>query len=448
MNIKYEFDTICALATPFGVSGIAVIRISGTRAWDILKNIFSKNNITEGKIEHGWIIDKEAKIDEVVVLPFKAPRSFTGEDVIEIQCHGGIHIIKNILDLVLSKGARLAEKGEFTKRAFLNKRLDLSRAEAIDDIIHSKTQDFAKRSALNLSGVLSNAVSEIRKNIFEVLCKINAAIDFPEDVAEPEYDWLETQINSIIQKIEKILSGSKNSNIMRDGIKIAIIGKPNVGKSSLFNRLLNIDRAIVTNIPGTTRDVLQESLCIGSIPVTLVDTAGIRKDGKIDPVEAIGIDFSVQSLENADLVLFLFDANEGYGEQDQKIFELIKDKKCIKIGTKIDLVKNIENLDNQILYISSLTEANIDKLKEKIENIIIETPFDETDFVTNHRQQACLSKTLEALKHAQNGIKDKILQDLISIDIKSALLNIDEFSGEVINDEILDNIFEHFCIGK
>ena len=449
MNIKYEFDTICALATPFGTSGIAVIRISGDKAFEIIGKIFSKKNITAGKIEHGWICDEGKKIDEVVVLPFKSPASFTGEDVIEIQCHGGVHVIKSILSIVLKNGARMAEKGEFTKRAFLNGRLDLSKAEAIDDIIHSKTKEFAHRSALNLGGKLSLEVSEIRQEIFNLLCRLNAATDFPEDVAEPEYSWLEEQIKKIISRIEKILVSSHASNILRDGVKIAIVGKPNAGKSSLFNKLLNLERAIVTDIPGTTRDVLQESISIGEIPVTLTDTAGIRENSG-DKVEAIGIDYSLQSLESADLVLFVFDASSKTDSDDEKIFKLVQNKPFIKVGTKTDLIKDKSKLvsDQDTVFVSNVSEENLDLLKKKISEKVLTTPCEESDFVTNHRQQSCLSKTVEALQQALSGVEAQELQDLISIDVKSALLCIDEISGEVMTDEILNNIFEHFCIGK
>ena len=240
MNILQEFDTITAIATPIGTGGVGVIRISGDKTYEILAKIYNKTNIETGRISHGWIIDNDKKIDEVIVLPFKKPHSYTGEDVIEIHCHGGINVVKNILDLIIKNGARIAEKGEFTKRAFLNKKLDLSQAEAVADLIHAKTKNFAKHSAKNLSGVLAEKIKELRADIFKVLSRIIAGIDFPEDVAEPEYSYLIENFERIIAEIDKILENAKSSNIMRQGLKIALVGRPNVGKSSIVNKLLSL----------------------------------------------------------------------------------------------------------------------------------------------------------------------------------------------------------------
>ena len=444
MNINQEFETIAAIATPIGTGGVGVIRISGDKSFEIAGKIFSKKNLTAGKITHGWIEENGKKIDEVIVLPFKNPNSYTGEDVIEIHCHGGINVVRNILDLVLKNGARLAERGEFTKRAFLNKKLDLSQAEAVADLIHAKTQNFAIQSAKNLSGVLGVKIKEIKKQIFEVLSKIVAGIDFPEDVAEPEYSYLIENFEKSLTEIDKILACAKSSDILRQGVKIAIVGKPNVGKSSLFNTMLNVERAIVTDIAGTTRDVLKENLD-WDVAITLIDTAGIRESEDVGKVEEIGIEYSKQSADEADLVLFIYDASRGMNDEDRAILDLIKDKNHLIIANKCDL---IQEKPAGAICISVATGQGIEELKSQIKEIVCNFSADDTEFITNKRQQDCLLKCRESLIQALEAAKIHELQDLISIDLKSALLFLDEITGEVITDEILENIFSHFCIGK
>ncbi len=444
MNINQEFETIAAIATPIGTGGVGVIRISGDNSFGIADKIFSKKNLTAGKIAHGWIEDGGKKIDEVIVLPFKKPNSYTGEDIIEIHCHGGINVVRNILDLILKNGARLAERGEYTKRAFLNKKLDLSQAEAVADLIHAKTQNFAIQSAKNLSGVLGEKIKEIKKQLFEVLSKIIAGIDFPEDVAEPEYSYLIESFEKSLAEIDKILACAKSSDILRQGVKIAIVGKPNVGKSSLFNTMLNVERAIVTDIAGTTRDVLKENLD-WDVAITLIDTAGIRESNDVGKVEEIGIEYSKQSADEADLVLFIYDASRGINNEDKAIMDLIKDKKHLIIANKCDL---IDKKPDNAICISVAAGEGIEELKSKIKEIVCNFSADDTEFITNKRQQDCLIKCKESLIQALEAAKVHELQDLISIDLKSALLFLDEITGEVITDEILENIFSHFCIGK
>ena len=445
MNILQEFDTITAIATPLGTGGVGVIRISGNESFDIAEKIFKGQPLIPGHISHGWIEDDGTKIDEVLILAFKNPNSYTGEDVIEIQCHGGVNVVRNILDLVLKNGARMAERGEFTKRAFLNKKMDLSQAEAVADLIHAKTQNFAKQSAKNLSGMLHRKVNEIRGKIFNSLSLIIAAIDFPEDVHEPSYDVLIKEFEETIKEVDEVLACAKSSDILRQGVKVAIVGKPNVGKSSLFNKLLNTKRAIVTDIAGTTRDVLTETLDM-DVAVTLIDTAGIRNTDEVGQVEEIGIEFSKQSAQEADLILFIYDAEKGLNKEDTEIYDLIKNKKHLVVANKCDLTQKRE--DKNAVYISTLTGEGLEGLRNKIKDIVCNFSAEETEFITNKRQADCLIKCRESLTRALEGAKRQELQDLICIDIKSALLFLDEITGEVITDEILNNIFDHFCIGK
>ena len=444
MNITEEFDTIAAISTPLGTGGVGVIRISGERAFEIIEKIFTNPNFEPRKFNHGWIVDNGTKIDEVIVLPFFEPNSYTGENVIEIQCHGGINVVRNILNLVLKNGARMAEKGEFTKRAFLNKRMDLSQAEAVADIIHSKTKEFAKVSMKNLSGVLREKINDIRNEIFEVLSRITAGIDFPEDVNEPEYSYLTETFTRIISQIDSVLRDADTSNVLRQGISVTIAGRPNVGKSSIFNALLSLDRAIVTDIAGTTRDVLKETLDLG-VPVTLIDTAGIREDEDVSKVEKIGIEYSKQSLEDADLVIFVYDAQAGMTKEDEEIFELAQEKKHLVIANKCDLISERKY---GLHYISAKTGEGIAELKELITKQVCDIKPDNLEFVTNSRQQVCLARAKTALEQALLGAQLKELQDLISIDVKSAILALDEITGELITDDILNNIFDNFCIGK
>ena len=442
---QYITETISAIATPIGNGGVSIIRLSGPDSFNIIDKMFSSQNLTAGKIYHGWVMENGEKLDEAIVLPFKAPNSYTGEDIIEIQCHGGIYITNKILDLTIKNGARHAEKGEYTKRAFLNRKMDLSQAEAVLDLIHARTEKFAVTSAKNLFGKLSIEVGKIRQEIVDLLSRIIAAVDFPEDVAEPEYSYLEETIENIIGKINHILSFSKSSNVFRQGIKIVLAGRPNVGKSSLFNALLNLERAIVTDIAGTTRDVIQETLDIDGIAATIIDTAGIRDDENINKVEAIGIDYSKKYVQEADVVLFLYDLNEGFTKEDKEIFDTVQEKSFIKVGTKCDLTSTT---DEDAVCISLKTGKNLDILKQKIKSAVMSQNLTEVEFVTNQRQQKSLEETKNSLINALIATQNKEIQDLISIDVKSALMFISEVSGEVITDDILNNIFDNFCIGK
>ena len=440
------FDTIASPITPLSTGGIGAIRISGEDSFKIAEKIFSKK-FEAGKITHGWIIKDGVKLDEVILLPFKAPKSYTGEDVVEIQTHGSPIIVKEILNLILDSGARMADRGEFTKRAFLNHKIDLSQAEAIMDLVGAKSKSCAIVSAKNLDGALTIETSKIKEDLAQILAKIIASIDFPEDVAEVPYEEIEKTLISAKEKIENILKSADSHNILREGIKIAISGRPNVGKSSLFNRLLSLDRAIVTDIAGTTRDSIAESVDIEGICANLIDTAGIREGEDINTVEKIGIEQAKNIMQDADINLLLFDSTQGITKEDEEIFALANtEKPKILVGTKIDLegAKTIENAIN----ISSIANIGIDKLKAEIKNKITDLNFEDVDFITNQRQQKCLNTACEAIECALFGVLNMELQDLISIDIKSALLAIDEISGEVMTDELLNDIFSKFCIGK
>lgn len=452
------YDTITAISTPLGTGGVGIIRLSGSNCTEIIGEIFSKNpkektpiTLHPMRVHHGWIVEDDHPIDEVVVLYFKSPNSYTGEDIAEIHCHGGLNVVRKILNLTISKGARLAERGEFTKRAFLNQKLDLSQAEAVLDLIHAKTDIFSGLSANNLSGRLSEYISEIKHETFELLSKITAAIDFPEDVAEPPYEFVETELESIISKLNRAIATFSNSNLMRQGIKVTIAGKPNAGKSSLFNSLLDINRAIVTNIAGTTRDAIEETIDIAGVPTTLIDTAGIRELENISDetyVESIGIDISKKYIEESDIIIFVYDLTQGMQDEDKKIYQEIKTKTHIIAASKADLTDKKPELENTVIF-SSMTKQGIDELKKKIEEKILnKNDSDNCDFSINIRQYECLKTAKNSLEIALDATKREELQDLISIDIKSALLSLDEITGEVITDEILNNIFDNFCIGK
>lgn len=459
-NIKVMnnmFDTICAVATPLSAGSIGVIRISGEKSYDIISKIFNRP-VNPGMISHGWIIDNEnnEKLDEVIVLAFKSPKSFTGEDVIEIQTHGAPVVIREIMNLVLKNGARPAERGEFTKRAFLNHKIDLSQAEAVLDLINAKTAKAASLAANNLSGSLKNEINSIRTKIIELLAKITASLDFPEDVKEVEYPEILSVLDDGALKIEKILSNAKCHNVLRQGVQIAIAGQPNVGKSSLFNALLNIQRAIVTDIAGTTRDTISENIDIFGVSTTLTDTAGIR-DGDIDRVEKIGVENSKNTILDSDIVLCLYDGEKGLSSLDIEVFEPVKtSKKALYVETKQDITAKTQDpsdinigqsLKNPII-ISSVTGYGLENLKKAVYNLIMDVNIESTGFLTNQRHQDALRKALEHIQNAKTAAEREELQDLISIDIKSALISLDEISGECITDEVLDHIFEAFCIGK
>ena len=435
--MENNFDTIVAITTPIARSAVGIIRISGNLALGIAEGIFS-SKIKEKYINYGFIKANNSIIDEVILLYFKAPKSYTGEDVVEIQTHGNPAILNSIMELVISKGARPAQRGEFTKRAFLNHRLDLSQAEAVLDVIDSKSQKAASDALNNLGGYLKNKITQIKKNLVDLYSKVIASIDFPEDVKGVDSNYIYTICNDNINLVDDILSNSKSHNFIRDGINVSLIGAPNVGKSSLFNALLNYNRAIVTDIAGTTRDTISEQLNLDGFIVNFVDTAGIRDKSKADTVEKIGIENSIESINNSDIVLFLFE--NTLSEIDEKLINIDKNKIFVK--TKQDLNPNL-NIENAI-QISSKTGFGLDKLKTEILNTVRNLIPDDTFYTTNKRQQTCLLNCKNALNEAINAPLD----DLVAAELKRAIISLDEITGEVLTDSILDNIFDNFCIGK
>ena len=391
------YDTITAISTPLGTGGVGIIRLSGSDCTRIIGEIFSKKpeektpiTLHPMRVHHGWIIENEHPVDEVIVLYFKSPNSYTGEDIAEIHCHGGLNVVRKILNLTIAKGARLAERGEFTKRAFLNQKLDLSQAEAVLDLIHSKTDIFSGLSANNLSGRLSQYIAEIKQETFDLLSKITAAIDFPEDVTEPPYEFIETELEKIIAKLNRAIATFSNSNMMRQGIKVTIAGKPNAGKSSLFNSLLDIKRAIVTNIAGTTRDAIDIPFKYNGKKYMLIDTAGMRRKKKIEDetVERYSIIRSLDAIRNADIVVLVIDSSTEISDQDLKIAGFIdeQNKPSVIVLNKWDLIDKDTNTMNKFektlknelsfmsyfksVYLSALTGKRTEKLMQAVEEVL------------------------------------------------------------------------------
>lgn len=440
--MENNFDTICAIITPLATGAVGIIRISGDKSFEIASQIFDKK-IKPKMINYGHILNGDSILDEVIILPFVNPHSYTGEDVIEIQTHGSPVIINSILELILSKGARLALRGEFTKRAFLNHRIDLSQAEAVLDIINSKCTKSAQNALSNLGGYLKNKTNVIKNNLIEVYSRVIASVDFPEDVAEVDKEYIETKCNDNIIQIENILNNSRSHDFIRDGLNACLIGKPNVGKSSLFNALLNYTRAIVTPIEGTTRDTIKETINLNGYLINFIDTAGIRDKNKADLVEQIGIDNSLEAIEQSEIVLFLFE--NSCDEIDNQMLNRAKGKEILFVKTKCDI--NSSNVKNA-LEISSKTGFGIDKLKERIVQIIKNLIPNDSNYTTNKRQQTCLLRAKESLENVIKTTQFDDDADLYAMDLKQAILALDEITGEVLTDSILENIFDNFCIGK
>lgn len=455
-------DTIAAVATAYGEGGIGIIRISGEKSFDILNDIFEfggeTDKIISRRMTYGKIVDKENNsiIDEVLAVYMKGPKTYTAEDVVEINCHGSTVSLRKTLALVLRKGARMAEPGEFTKRAFLNGRLDLSQAEAVIDIVKAKTDKSFDVAISQLEGGLSLKIMEIRQKLLDLLVDITVNIDYPdEDIEELTYDKLEENIMLIGDMIEKLLSTASTGRMIREGIRVAIVGKPNVGKSSLMNGLLREARAIVTEIPGTTRDTIEEAVSIRNIPVYLVDTAGIRDTS--DKVERLGIEKSKEAFNNADFVIFIIDGSRELSKEDIEIAQHLEGRKSLVLINKNDLPRVFDNdavmnliPDAQIIETSLLNEEGIGDVEDFIERLVYGGEISQKGsmMVNNVRHIELLEKSRDSLRDALNMTVAKEALDFIEVDVKNAYERLGEIIGETVSDDIIDEVFARFCLGK
>ena len=453
------FDTIAAISTPKGEGGIAIIRISGDKSFEILDKIFVKKNPNANlgfyKLNYGFIKDGEKTVDEVMAVRLKAPKSYTCEDIVEINCHGGTLVSEKVLELVLRNGARHAESGEFTKRAFMNGRIDLSQAEAVMDIIQGKTEKSVSLSLDQLRGDLRDKVNQFKKALLDITAHVNVVLDYPEEgIDDPLPAELRNNLEKVYEEANRLIDSYDTGKKIKEGIKTVIVGKPNVGKSTLLNALLHEERAIVTHVAGTTRDVIEEIINIKGVPLVLVDTAGIRKTDDI--VENIGVEKSKQFIGKADLVLLVLDASKELENEDIEVINQIKEnkKKVIVLLNKIDLNKKINlaghNLEN-IVEISAEDNIGIEDMQEKIYSYIVEEDVENSSeklIITNIRHKTALEKTKDAIKNIFETIDMGLPMDLISVDLKEALDSLSEITGEISSEDILDHVFGNFCVGK
>jgi len=454
-------STIAAISTAPGNAGIGIIRLSGDDCFKILQKIFKPKNKGEIKgytIKYGNIVKSENDeiIDEVLVSYFVAPKSYTRENMCEINSHGGIVVENQILEECLKNGAVLAEPGEFTKRAFMNGRIDLSQAEAVIDIINSKTEKEMMVAQRHLEGSLSKKIKDIQGEILNLMADIEASIDYPEyDIEETTNKKINDTLNSVEEKLLKLKNSFENGKILKEGIKTAIIGKPNVGKSSLLNLILGENRAIVSDIEGTTRDTIEEYINIKGIPLKIVDTAGIRKTN--DEVEKIGVERSINNISNAELIIALFDDSRTFDDQDQKILDLIEGKKTIILINKIDLGKNLikeneklKKFKNNIIEFSTINETGLDKLYNKIEELfkLNELDCENTEIITNNRHKQQILYALEDVAKGRESLETHMPVDITAICLKDILEKLAEITGENVSEDIINEIFKKFCLGK
>ena len=450
-------DTIAAISTAYGEGGIGIIRVSGDEAFSVVQKIFT-GKLREREMVYGHVFDPETKdtIDEVMVCCFRGPKSYTAEDVCEIQCHGSVVSLKKILSLTLENGARLAEPGEFTKRAFLNGRLDLSQAEAVIDLIKSRTEKTFEVALDQLQGGFSGKIRELRAGLVDLLVDLTVNIDYPdEDIEEVTYEKLREGLENLGSEIDGLLGTAGTGRIMREGLRISIIGKPNVGKSSLMNALLRESRAIVTAIPGTTRDVIEEDLSIGGVPVILTDTAGIRKTD--DTIEKIGIEKSKEAFNKAGLIIFIADLSRELEEEDREILEAARDRKVICLMNKSDLERKLDTeelkkeLPDAVFIEASVTEGEgVPELEKTIKNMVFggEVSQKSSLIVTNARHEALLREAKKAMGDALQLTELGEPLELIEIDVNQAYASLGLIIGEEVGDDIINEVFRRFCLGK
>lgn len=443
-------DTIAAVCTPPGVGGIAVIRISGTDSWSIVQKIFSGSSFSHMQAQHGSIKDKDKVVDEVIVIPYKAPKSFTTEDTVEICTHGGSQVTSMVLDLCLRNGARLAKNGEFTFRAFINGRIDLTEAEAINELINATSTKTVFSANELLSGGLKNKVFSFRERLLNLVSGIESSIEFPMDVGNSKKDEISRDLNTINLELKELIETSKEGQLLREGVKVSIIGSPNAGKSSLLNQLLENERAIVTSKAGTTRDTIEEKVIIDGWPIVLVDTAGLRREDISDEAEKIGIERSKFALEKSDIALFVFDITKEKDTSSREILNSVNGKPKILVGNKVDLVNKVKQEKDFDVLISAKEGTNIDKLKfliiERIKSL--STKQIESSFYVNQRQKELLLQCSNSIDFALEIIRKNDPEDLIADELKKSISKLDEVSGQKINDDVIANVFSNFCIGK
>ncbi|MFA6877694.1 MAG: tRNA uridine-5-carboxymethylaminomethyl(34) synthesis GTPase MnmE [Fusobacterium sp.] len=454
------FDTIAAISTPRGEGGIGIVRISGDEALLILKKIFktkSKKDVFNLKtytINYGHIYDGNKLVDEVLVSIMKAPTTYTKEDIVEINCHGGYVVTQKVLKLVLEKGAKIAEPGEFTRRAFLNGRLDLTQAESVMDIIHGKTEKSISLSLNQLRGDLKEQIHNLKKSLMDVAAHVNVVLDYPEEgIDEPIPLNLISNLHNVVEETNKLILSYDKGKMIKEGVKTAIVGKPNVGKSSLLNSVLREERAIVTRVAGTTRDTIEEIVNIKGIPLIMVDTAGIRDTE--DEVENIGVQKSKELIKEADLVLFVLDSSKDLTKEDMEIYNSINNSKVIGILNKIDIRKKLDisklSKIKKWIEISALEKIGIDNLEDEIYNYVVSGNIEDSSeklTITNIRHKSALEKTKQSVENIFETIDMGYPMDLIAVDLNDAIDSLSEVTGEISSEDLLDHVFNNFCVGK